>query len=518
MTSTENDRLSELYRELNQDHEHRREVLLQRLPATLTTDTHRIGSETPPQRRFTRRWWLGSGVAAAAAILVAGVFVLKPRDVWADAAKAVRSQKWIHFVRQDYDGTAAEIWESPSAEISASKSATEIRLVDKTTSLMQVFYPDQKKVVRLELKDQEQTDSMQLFIDVLLGDSERLRHLEVTDRQQRSVTENGQTWDEMRLTVQPIGGMRMIWIAKVDPKTHLPLTFRVELPDVAQPPKPLPEGKFDYPAEGPSTLAALGVPEDAAFEDRVPQGSLKNILARMKEQRHKLGAYHLQLFYADTPRMSREAWKDGVKWRQDHESPDICNGRESWSKHMGYWQMIKKLPDASTEEFCRLNPQWYYLENMTYPALAATPEFDLVVRPDRTDGPGGCILVERVATPGANPNLVHRFTPRREQYWLDPNRNFALVKRVRTDVEAPEAECHSKGITKHTETTYDDFQKSSNGVWYPTTVKTTGTIWVKQTNPMIVEPLDQNWKLTVEFKDSLPNELFDINSAKKCSP
>lgn len=109
-----------------------------------------------------------------------------------------------------------------------------------------------------------------------------------------------------------------------------------------------------------------------------------------------------------------------------------------------------------------------------------------MVRPNSPDGPDGCILVERVATPGADPNLVHRYTPRREQYWLDPNRSFALVKRVRTDVEASEAECNAKGISKHIETTYDDFEQSPSGVWYPTTVKTTGTIWIKQTNPMIV--------------------------------
>lgn len=115
------------------------------------------------------------------AMLIAGIFVLKPHDAWAKVGKAVRSQKWIHFVRKDFDGNVAELWESPSAEISASKSATEIRLVDKATSLMQVFYPNQQKVVRLELNDQEQLDPMQLFIDVLLGDSERLRFLEVTD-------------------------------------------------------------------------------------------------------------------------------------------------------------------------------------------------------------------------------------------------------------------------------------------------------------------------------------------------
>lgn len=516
MTSTENDRLSELYLELNQDHTSRREALLRQLPASVTTDSHPLIAEATPQRRVTRRWWLGSG-AAAVALFVAGIFVLKPRDGWAEVVKAVRSQKWIHVVRKDFDGNVVEIWESPSAEISASKSPTEIRLVDKATSLVQVFYPDQKKVVRLELNDQEPIDSMQLFIDVLLGDSERMRHLEVTDRQQRSVTENGQTWDEMRVTVQPVGGMRMIWIAKVDPKTHLPQTFRVEVPDAAEPAKNLPEGKFDYPSEGPSTLAALGVPEDTELEDRVPKDSLKNILAEMRRQRLKLGAYHLQM--SEGARLRYDAWRDGLKWRQDLSQPEICDGRESWSKHMGYWQLMTTLPpNPRPDDFCRLNRQWFYLETLAYPFLSATPEFDLTVRPDQKSGPDGCILVERVATPGANPNLVHRYTPRREQYWLAPNRHFALVKRVLTDVEAPEAECHSKGIIKHAETTFDDFNQSPSGVWYPTTVKTTGTIWIKQTNPMIVEPRDQHWKLAVEFNDTFPYELFDINAAKKRSP
>ncbi len=516
MTLTEDNRLRELYRELNLNHTSHREALLRQLPANATTDAN-FGVLANTPSRLTRRWWLASGVTAAA-VLVAGILAIQPTDAWAEVVKAVRSQKWIHLVRIDLDGNVVEEWESPSGATSASKSPSEIRLVDKATSLMLVYYPNQNKLFRLELSDQEPVDSMQLFVDLLLGNAERLRYLKVLDRQQRTVMERGQSWDEMRLTVQPIGGTPMIWTSKIDPKTHLPQTFRVEISGAVELVKNLPEGRFDYPSDGPLTLAALGVPDDAKLEDRVPKDSLKNILARMKEQRMKLGAYHLQLFFGTTSQISRESWKDGIKWRQDHESPDICNGRQSWSKHMGYWQMIKKFPNTPTEEFCQLNSQWHYLENLTYPFLSATPEFDLTVRPDRTDGPEGCILVERVATPGANSNLVHRYTPRREQYWLDPNRNFALVKRVRTDVEASEAECHSKGIAKHSETTYDDFEQSPSGVWYPTTVKTTGTIWIKQTNPMMVEPLDQHWKVRAEFHELLSDELFDINAAKKRSP
>ncbi|MFO0902358.1 MAG: hypothetical protein U0939_05115 [Pirellulales bacterium] len=519
MTLTENahDRLSELYRELNQGHTVRRKSLLQQLP-DMTADVPRATDDTNSERRLARRMLIGGAMAASAAMLIPGLFMVRPRAAWADVAKAVRAQKWIHCVTKGFDGSITEVWESPSTEISVWKSSSEIRLVDKGTSLMQVFHRKQNKIVRLELGDQEPVDSMQLFINVLLGDAEQLRHLNVIVRQQRSITDHGQTWDEIRLTAQPIGGSPMTWIAKIDPQTHLPHSVRIELQDAPEAGHKQRELEFDYPSDGPTTLAALGVPVDVAVEDRVPKDSLKSILADMRMQRRNLGAYHLKLFYADSPRLSRESWKDGLKWRQDHESPDVCDGREEWSKHMGSWQRIKKIPDSPREEFCRLNPQWYYLENMSYPFLSATPEFDLAVRPDRTDGPEGCILVERVANPGANPSVVHRFTAHREQYWLDPRRGHALVKRVLTDVEAPEAECLSKGIAKHIETTFSDFQQSPHGVWYPTTITTTGTLWVRQTNPLIVEPKEQRWKVAVEFHDAFPDHVFNITDARKRSP
>ena len=519
MTADENtrDRFSDLYRELNQGHASRREALLQELPA-MTADAPRAAEFSNPGRRIARRTLIGGAIAAAAAMTIPVLFVMKPRAAWADVVKAVRGQKWIHCVTKHVDGTITEAWESPSMEISAWKSPTETRLVDKGAALMKVFHRERNKVVHLELSDQEPVDSMQLFISMLLGDVEQLRHLNVTVRQQRTITENGRTWDEIRLAAQPPGGTPMIWIAKVDPQSHLPQAVRVELPNSPEAGRKQLDMQFDYPTEGPTTLAALGVPADAAVEDRVPKDGLKSILADMRTQRRKLGAYHLKLFYADSARVSRESWKDSLKWRQDHESPDVCDGREEWSKHTGSWQRVKMIPDSSREEFCRLNPQWYYLENMTYPFLSATPEFDLVVRPDHMDGPEGCILVERAAKRGANPNLVHRFTPRREQYWLHPGRGHALVKRVLTDVEAPEAECHLKGIAKHIETTFADFQQSPQGVWYPTTITTTGTLWIKQTNPLLAEPKVQRWTVVVEFTDSFPDRLFNILDARKRSP
>lgn len=509
------DKFVELYRQLNRDHAQRRDALLQQLPTVTPATIGSTSTDTSasPRRRGSRRWWLTSA-AVMTAMLIAGIVVFKPRDAWADVVKAVRLQKWIHFVHQDDQGNVdAEHWESPSAEISASKSATEIRLADTGTSLMQVYDPATKKVVRLELKDQDRPEPVHDFIGLLLGHAEEIQRLQVTNREQRSVTEGGQSWDELRVTIQPFGGMPMLWIVKIDPTSHLPQTLRAEVDG-----KPFPGTiRFDYPAEGPSTLAALGVPEDAEVEDRIPKDSLKIILAEMRTQRRKFGAYYLRM--ADERGQCRfEIWKDGLKWRQDLNQPEVCDGREWWTKTMGYWERRQKISaETRLDDFCRLNPQWNYLENLAYPSLASTPTFDLSVQTNPADGPEGCVLVERTARGPIEQPLANmgRLTYRKERYWLDPTRGYVLVKRVLTDVAATDEEARAAYRSKHLETTHSDFQRSPEGAWYPTVIKTTGSIWVKQIKPtLMTEPLDQHWRLTADFKTPIPNETFNISEAR----
>lgn len=515
MTTQQHDRLRLLYLELNRDHASNRESLMQNLVAN---DAAIASSNVPLSSfRFNRRWLLGSsGIAASA--LVAGLFLWQPQDVLAQVQQALRSQEWIHLVVTRLDGSQCESWESPSGQISASKWPEEIRLVDKSNSIEHVYDIEQKKLTRLELDERRHPDSLQMFIDVLLGEADRMSSLNVTKRKQRTVTENGETWDEMTLTTEPILGQAITWICKIDPETHLPTTYRTQVPTGQNFELGWVEGKIDYPSKGPLTIAELGIPTDAELDDRIPKDSLKHIVASMKLARQKLGAYHLKLFYDHGPRLCREAWKDGSKWRQDHEVPEICDGREYWSKSLGGWQLMKEFPNTPLQEFCQLNGDWPYIENMTYPRLAATIDFELKVRADQTDGPEGCILVEKIATANADPFAVHRFMPRREQFWLDTHRDYALVKHVRTDVQASEAECRSNGIPKHTEHHYSDFEQSPSGLWYPTTIKATGTMWVQQTDPVVAVPADQHWTVEVEFAENYPQNLFAIDAAKKRSP
>lgn len=511
MNTAKDDRLSEFYNKLNADHGKHLQALLLRLPeehSAVTTIS--LGSKDRP-RSVTRRWWIGA--LAAAVGLTAAVFLLNPRDAWADIVEALRSKSWIHIVSNNSNGIY-EVWQSPTAQIRAWKNPYETGLADQATSLMLTYHPDQKKIVRLELDHQEPTPSVQSFISILLGDAITLKQLNVIERQHRTFEEDGKTWSEVQIDAKWIGGGQVHWTAKVDPKTHLPVTL-TEIPEAGAGPKS--ESRFDYPVEGPTTLAALGVPDDAEVDDRVPKASLANILSDMRLQRDKIGAYHLKQFYGDSFQLSRECWKDGLKWRNDPEVQEICDGREFWMKGTGPWQLAMTIPTGSVQEFCRVNSGWPYLENVAYPFLASTENFTVAVQLDAAGGPQGCVLVERVATPNAD-FRVHRFTPRREQYWLDPQRGHVLVKRIETDVEASEAECIAKGMSKHVETTFSDFKQSPAGVWYPTQIFTSGVVSIRGMNPPEVEFADQNWRLEAEFVKSFPEELFDVTAAKRRFP
>lgn len=507
MTTQQHDQLHQLYLELNQDHTAHRELLMQSLK---TSETSVASSKVAqPANRVSRRWLLGSSGMVAAA-LVAGIFLWRPQDALAEIQKALKSQEWIHLVVTRLDGSQVESWESPSGQISASKWPEEIRLVDKSNSIEQVYDVAQKKLTRLELDERRLPDTMRSLIDVLLGDANRSSWLKVSQRQQSSFTENGKTWDEVTIIAEPIGGQAFTWICKIDPTTHLPISYRTQVPTGRNFELGWVEGKFDYPSKGPLTIAELGVPEDSVLDDRIPRDSLKHIVANMKEARRKLGAYHLKVFSGNGTHLSRECWRDGSRWRQDLEVPAVCDGKQLWMKTSSGWKLQEFQQDAG----------WPYIEDITYPELSATMDFELKVHAEQTDGPEGCILVEKLASDIPDPILRNsrRFFPRREQFWLDTKRNYALVKHVRTDIPASEDECRSNGTSKHTEVHYSDFQQSPNGVWYPTRIRDIGTIVMPKTNIDFKLPDALDWTVEVEFADSYPTKLFEIDSAKKRSP
>lgn len=509
MTTQPRDQLGELYAELNQGHATYRELLLERLKTNATDATE---SEAALQARpVSRRWLLGSSCIAATAMVV-GLFLWPPKDALAEIQKALQSQEWIHLVVTRLDGSQVESWESPSGKISVSKWPEEIHWLDKANSIEQVYDIRKNKLTRIEFDERQHPVTLQSLIDVLLGESDRTSWLKVAQRHRRNVTENGRTWDEVTLTTEPIGGQALTWICKIDPKTHLPISYRTQVPTGQNLELGWVEGKLDYPANGPLTIADLGVPADAQLDDRIPKDSLKHIVATMHQARQRLGAYHLKLFYGDGPQLCREYWKHGSKWRQDRETPEICDGKELWIKTLSGWERR----EVSREHIAG----WPCIEDMTYPRLSANMEYELKVRSDQTEGPEGCILVEKLVVDDANPLWLSlgKFTPRREQFWLDTNRDYALVKHVRTDVLATEAECRANQSSKHSEYHYSEFKRSPSGIWYPTKIKTIGTMVAPPVDPAIAVPEAFYQTIEVQFAESYPKELFDINAAKMRFP
>ena len=51
------------------------------------------------------------------------------------------------------------------------------------------------------------------------------------------------------------------------------------------------QATFDYPAEGPADIYALGVPRDARVEDRMPPPDLERIIKIVQQNRRDFGDY-----------------------------------------------------------------------------------------------------------------------------------------------------------------------------------------------------------------------------------
>ena len=72
---------------------------------------------------------------------------------------------------------------------------------------------------------------------------------------------------------------------RVDPEKKLPdsMTFTCG--------KEKMQATFDYPAEGPADIYALGVPRDAPVEDRMPPPDLSRILKLVRQTRRDFDDY-----------------------------------------------------------------------------------------------------------------------------------------------------------------------------------------------------------------------------------
>ena len=132
--------------------------------------------------------------------------------------------------------------------------------------------------------------------------------IRIVKQRQQTVTEQGRRWILYELELEPQGGgpkppveiPPISMVIRVNPEKMLPDSwtitqgkFEVTQPDSKTVTREAVkvEIAFDYPAEGPADIYALGAPRDAPVEDRMPPPDLDRIIKIVQQNRRDFGDY-----------------------------------------------------------------------------------------------------------------------------------------------------------------------------------------------------------------------------------
>ena len=136
----------------------------------------------------------------------------------------------------------------------------------------------------------------------------------------REVFEDGRKWIEFHLVLWR--GEKSQATLRVDAETHLPVRLLLTSPKDATKTS---KWEFDYPAEGPLDIYALGVPEDTKIDDLMPVDSAQQALHAIAASRDRIGDF--RMFVVPTPGFTSYAvWRKGDCWRVECCFPDARPG------------------------------------------------------------------------------------------------------------------------------------------------------------------------------------------------
>ena len=110
----------------------------------------------------------------------------------------------------------------------------------------------------------------------------------IVSQERREVTEAGKTWIEFQMTLWR-GDMNQATL-RVDPETRLPVYLLLMSPKNA---KKSIKWQFDYPADGPTDIYALGVPHETKIDDRMPSNDALAVLRAIAKSRERIGDFRL---------------------------------------------------------------------------------------------------------------------------------------------------------------------------------------------------------------------------------
>ncbi len=156
----------------------------------------------------------------------------------------------------------------------------------------------------------------------------------------------------------------------------------------------------------------------------------------------------------------------------------------------------------------------FFVDLLAYPPrldpeqLASTAQWTTHFDPQGENGPAGSVRV-KLQRAHADDQLDRR-AYHREEFWLQPEYGYAVVKHVTSDSPAvdEDPQWKNKGIIRE----YDDFRQTPSGVWYPTVSRRKKASSTENNDqPGGAESHDEVICFYLDFAAPLPDELFSTD-------
>jgi len=523
----------------------------------------RLGSPSRPRLRVTTRAaLLLAGVAGL--VLLGLLFWSRGSDTgWTQVVAAMRAKSWIHTTVTLPDGTRAESWISPTADVSASREGDRVTFDDYRAKVRYCYDPDKKVLVRTPASSafkESVLSFLRLFEAILRGDravSSPLPGVELVSQTRSHAEERGRSWIVYELVLRSDAVENRLRL-RVDPQTLLlhsmtiiaPIDdeMRAKLREESSKGKikgELPKGDrmeatmfFDYPDHGPADIYALGVPRSVPLEDRVPQGDLARVIDGVNQSREKFPKTYLAIvtkaFGTDSMPAPQFLWRKGDRWRREYRYPVAHTLEErkainalkfppAGTDMVAWWKATTRGWRVQPMEFCDGNavygdvgktsePEWKKIHS----GAGFVGEVQWMV-PERQgyphlSGSSETMTVELEKAPKTGPNntvlLTFRSTAPKglpssgyvAQDWIDPAKSYL---RVRGEFSHRDPETGKP--QRHGEVwIVDSAAQAPNGIWYPTAVRRKGTVDQDGKGTFV----DEIWTYSVDFQAEIPDDMF----------
>jgi hypothetical protein len=528
-----------------------------------SSETHRAADPVPflstPRGLQWRRFAMRPMAAAAAILLAATLLYLatRPQSAWADMARSMLTQDWIHVVERSPADEPLELWLSPRHQIKAVRIGRRVQLFDHRLKIAYSYEPAENTLYKMPDDDPRTPDDLELFVDAIpnllragsyTSNDDKLAFLgserdgaKVVSEKLETARDGQKSWSELTLTVQhPQLAEPVQMIVRADPITQLPHSWAIQ--GQVNGKRMAREVTFEYPSTGPTDAYALGVPDQAIFVDRVPADDVARLVDAIAAARQRFDNYHAIVvesaasnqWYEGSP---VQIWRKGTRWRMefsvvhpidpsivpsDHDEfgwwrarvasvrsypVQLCDGDSEYSVRGHFIEAENPLDRRFEIESMKRQPIigsksdatpsiWSRMpEFLSHPPLGI-PRTDLepTVDLNPTDGPPSTVLLRTRRTFVTRGNEQSGLADF-HRYWIDRARSHVVL---RWETSGP-ADASATYVT-------EDLAQSPQGHWFPTVVRLKNAI---RNEDGTTE--DSLLRFYVDFDTEIPDKMFVVD-------